>query len=237
MRASARLASIMKPAVALLLLTAACTDDIDHYPVNPGGGGYVEPAAGTGSGPISGRVCVRGDLLDAGTCSATGAGGLTVDLDGTSVVTADDGTFELPAPTGAPTAFTVSGAGAITTTTPYDPSLTTLPVVDADVWASTMASNSISLPAGTGSILGTVTRGELPAGGVTVTSAPTSAFDPLFDTDTGFGLPSTGARGVFLVPGVTAGMADLTFAPGSTLVSGVPVVNGGVTILDSTILP
>ena len=45
---------------------------------------------------------------------------------------------------------------------------------------------------------------------------------------------------VILIPGLTSGATGLSFsdgAGGETTVAGVQVVNGGVTILDSTVLP
>ncbi len=115
------------------------------------------------------------------------------------------------------------------------PSLT-IPVVNADVYAAALASNSITLPEGSGSILGTLVNRGMPASGVRVTTTPSASFGPFYDTDLGFGSTGTGSRGVFWIPGVT-GPASLTFSPGETLVAGISVVNGGITILDSMTLP
>ena len=220
----------------LAVVAAGCMDDSSHPPIQPGGGG--DPGAGTSTeGMISGSVCMADDIIVRASCSTTGVGGLTVVLGDASTTTNADGTFMLPRPTGGgPLGFTVSGPGAVTTTTPYSPS-TTIPVVNADVWAVTMASNNISVPEGAGSILGTLVRGGEPAAGVTVASAPSGISGPFYDTDAGFGIDRTGARGVFLIPGVTAGTSTLSFSPGETTVSGISIVNGGVTILDSVILP
>jgi hypothetical protein len=229
----------MKAIVVAVLLLGACVDESDDFPVIPGGGGFHSPPSGAGSASvIRGRVCLLTDLVDFSSCVSTGAGGLTVTLAESTAITAADGTFAMTAPRGARTAFGVSGLGAVTTTLPFDPNrIDTLPVIDADVWARMLASNAISLPNGTGSILGSVLRDGFPVSGVGVASSPVSAFNPLFDVGTTLGPGATGARGVFLVPGVTAGTSTLTFSPGETLVAGIPVVNGGVTILDSTLLP
>ena len=230
----------MKSLGLLLAVAAAgCMDESSPPAIQPGapGGGA---GTGTETGMISGTVCMADDLIIRATCLDQGVGGLTVALGDTSTTTAPDGSFTLPRPTTTPgsdpLAFTVSGAGAITTTTPYGPS-TTIPVVNADVWAVTMASNNISIPEGTGSILGSLVRGGEPAAGITVASAPAGIAGPFYDTDTGFGFDRTGSRGVFLIPGVTAGTSTLSFLPGESTVSGISVINGGVTILDSVILP
>jgi hypothetical protein len=224
----------MKLLCAALLLTA-CALDEDRLPIIPGSG-----ASGTGipgepmDATISGRVCMAEDLIIRTPCTATG--GLTVSLGDVSTTTFDDGSFVLPVPTGSPLAFTVSGPGAITTTTPYSPS-TTIPVVNADVWATMLASNQISVPEGAGSILGTVMRDGAPVSGVTVVADPSGIAGPFYDTDAGFGIDRTGARGVFLVPGITGAASSLAFSPGESNVAGISVINGGVTILDSVTLP
>jgi hypothetical protein len=227
--------------LAVPCVIASCTDGDDDYPVLPGDS---PPVAGTGDitegGEFRGQVCRAIDLVEFTSCDTAAAGGLTVSLGGVSTITAPDGSFVLPRPAGSLLAFRVSGPGAITTTTPFSPSLF-VPVVDADVWARFLASNSISLAPGAGSILGSIVRAGVPASGVFVQPSPASAFGPFFDTVTGFGLDATGARGVFLAPGVTAGGTNLTLrdvASGrETLVNGISVINGGVTILDSIPIP
>jgi hypothetical protein len=225
--------------VASGVMAAACTDaDTDNYPVLPGAGGPGEtPVGGTAEGVLRGRVCMSDDLIIRESCAETGVGGLEVAIGGASAFTADDGTFEMPMPRGSLLRFTVSGPNAITTTTPYSPS-TTIPVVNADVWATTLASNQIAVPESAGSILGTVVGSDgSPLPGIAVTSNPAGVAGPFFDADAGFGLGVTGARGVFLIPGIAAGDATLGFAPGESMVAGITVINGGVTILDSVPLP
>ncbi|HEU0032292.1 MAG TPA: hypothetical protein VFQ53_16790 [Kofleriaceae bacterium] len=232
----------MKSLVLPLMLlagAAGCMDAADDsYPVVPSE--TPDPGAGGGTGGdgsmLSGRVCVTVDLIDRATCGESGGGGLTVSLGGATTTTAADGSFTLPRPTGSFLSYTVGGPGMVTTTTPYSPS-PTVPVISADTWASVLASNDITLPAGIGSILGTLVRGGSPASGMSVTSTPASAFRPFYDGPAGFVPGGTGLRGVFLVPGVTAGATSLTFSPGETQVAGISVVNGGVTILDSMALP
>jgi hypothetical protein len=224
----------MKCLVAVCLVAGCYTDEDDEdFPIVPGSG--TTATSGT-AGMLRGRACMSDDLTALGECARRGVGGLSVTL-GTSVaITADDGSFALVPPRGSLQSFTVSGAGAVTTTTPYAPG-PFVPVINADVWASTLASNDIFLPPGTGSILGTVVRGREPAPGIMVSSTPGSAFGPFYDGETGFTLDRTGARGVFFVPGLAAGPSTLGFAPGDLTVVGISVIEGGVTILDSVPMP
>lgn len=224
------------------LVLAACASadsDPDDFPVEPAGA----PESGGGTGGASGfvgRVCVLGDLRDFGACGET-AGGLTVTLGAQSAITENDGTFRFETtPSGANLAFGVTGEGVVPSTAPFSPA-STIHAVDADLFARELTSNGLELPDGTGTILGTVTTSAgIPATGVTVESAPLGAGGPFYDGDGAFVTDRTGARGVFMVPGVTFGAADLTFtgtAGVPTTVNGVSVVNGGVTILNSVVLP
>lgn len=227
---------ILSCSLGVAAALAGCYSDPDDFAIQPSGGPFA--VGGTAGGPaVRGRVCLIADLTDLGACATTGAGGLSVALGGEVTTTAPDGTFLLPRPAGSLLRFEVGGAGAVTTTTPYSPS-PTIPVVDADAWARLLASNAISIPEGAGSVLGTVVRGGVPATGVTVAPTPIGSAGPFYDDVAGFGGLATGARGVFLVPGVTAGPAtSLAFSPGETTVAGVQVVDGGITVLDSVALP
>lgn len=222
---------------------AGCTgDDAGEFPVEPAGAETpVTPTSSTGgdTDALRGRVCISDDLLDLTVCRTTDLAGFQVSLGGSTAITDETGGFALPRPTGSLLSFTVSRSGAVTTTTPYSPSLT-LPVIDADVYARALASNEIFAPAGTGAILGTIVRGGSRARGVTVSSTPVGAVSPFYDAGTGFGVDATGARGVFWLPGLAPGSAALSLrdATGAeTTVAGVMVVNGGITILDSLPLP
>lgn len=232
-----------------VLVAAGCASELDpdEYPVYPSSNSD-EPTTGTsgtgGDGMLRGRVCVAMNLIDRGACRPDNLAGFNVSIGGNTATTDETGAFEMPMPTGSLLAFTVSGMGAVTTTTPYSPSLT-VPVIDADVYARTMASHQIFASEGTGAILGNVVRGGNPATGIEVSSTPAGSFSPLFDTigddGPGFGPDRTGARGVFWLPGIATGSAGLTFrdpaTAAETTVAGISVVNGGVTILDSVTLP
>jgi hypothetical protein len=227
--------------VAGLLAAAGCLgggDDGD-YPIQPGGGppGTHDPAPA-----LRGRVCLATDLRDFGTCAGEGAGGLAVSAGGASTITEDDGRFTLPRPDGPIDGLLVSGPGVFPTMTPLGPGGSAdITAIDADTFARELTSNGVLLPEGTGSILGRVVSAGDPASGIGVTSAPASPFGPFYDGGGAFTLDRTGARGVFFVPGLSAGTATLTFrdatGAGETIVNGVTVRNGGITILDSVALP
>jgi hypothetical protein len=113
------------------------------------------------------------------------------------------------------------------------------------VYARELSSNGVMLPADTGAILGRVmgggTSGASPARGIGVMSLPAAPFGSFYDGTDAFSRDRTGARGVFFVPGLATGTTQLTFrdlaTAGETIVNGVTVRNGGITILDSVTLP
>lgn len=233
--------------VALMLVAVGCANETtDDFPVEPSGQDPASSPSGEGTGGagsmLRGRVCISDSITSLSSCRTSDLEGFQVSLGGNVATTDAGGNFRVMIPDVAPMSFTVSGPGAVTTTTPYDPDLSTLPVIDADVYARTMASNGVFATEGTGAIIGNVTRGNAPLSNVTVTSTPTGAFQTFYDVDgTGpLGTNATGARGIFWIPGLTTGATGLSFsdgAGGETTVAGIQVVNGGVTILDSTVLP
>lgn len=236
--------------VLFLSLGAGCvTDTSEDGPIITQGG---LPTANTPQVPttIEARLCRAEDLRDLSVCSTTvDSGGLTVTLGDNAAVTEPDGSFRIDVPIGLtnqldPT-FSVTGPGVVPTTFPITLPFTNagaVPIVDADLYARMLSSNGVALEPGTGSILATVRDDVGPLSGVTVTSTPTSSFGPFFDLDgatsTSWGLDGTGMRGAVWIPGLTAGMVDLSYshiAGGlSTNVGGVSVRNGGVTIIDTT---
>ena len=224
----------------LVLVIAGCdaNETDDDFPVEPGGGDSV-PVSGDPVETFTGRICISNTISNLSQCRPNNLGGFTVALGRSAVITDANGGFELPVPALATSSFRVTGPGVVPTSTPFSQSLT-VPVVDADVWARTLQSNQIFAVPNTGAILGNVVRAGNAAQNITVASTPAGQFGPFFDTETGFGTNATGARGVFMVPGIATGTAGLTFTDTSgleTTVAGVQVVNGGVTILDSVVLP
>jgi hypothetical protein len=240
MSASAPAPRFLAAGLAVVLGAAGCAGELDDYPLATGTGNVPGPQPpGT---VLRGRVCLVLDLRALGTCAASGAGGLAITAGAASVRTAPDGTFELPRPAAADPDLAVTGPGVVPTFTPVERAAVALvPVVDADVFARELTSNGVLLPDGTGSILGRVTTGAAPAIGIGVTSQPAAPFGPFYDGTDAFTLDRTGARGVFFVPGLATGAAHLTFrdlaTANETLVNGVMVRTGGITILDSVVLP
>ncbi|MEJ7600507.1 MAG: hypothetical protein WKG01_21540 [Kofleriaceae bacterium] len=231
----------MKILALSLCVLGGCTDQAaDDYPVAIGDQNVPTQNGASDATMLRGRVCMSDSMIDLGNCSDTGAGGLQVAVGGNTATTHPDGSFAIDRPTGSLLQFTVSGNGVVPTTTPFS-AASTIPVISADVYARTLTSNGIELPDGVGLIRGSVVRDGNPLTGVTVSSAPIASFDPFFDADPeGYSIDGTGSRGVFFVPGVTSGSANLTLndsVGGSTLVNGISVINGGVTILDSVPLP
>lgn len=222
-------------------LVACAAGDDGEYPIHP----QSTPAPPTGSSEsqtISGRVCIADDLRSPSTCGTGIAGGLIVTSGENATTTDAAGNFTIDTSATDPS-ITVSGSGIVpTSTTPVRGNTTLqtiIPAIDAAMLDSAIAAIGVSPEPGTGAILASVTSNGSPAVGATVTTNPVSPFGPFFDGDTpvNWGIDGTGQRGVVLIPGLTAGMVDLTFADAlgglTTLVAGVPVRNGGVTILDT----
>ena len=227
--------------LALIALLAGCAADTgDDFPLLTGGGSL--PAAGQ-AGVVSGRICVVTDPRNLAACSPSGADGLTVTLASSAATTAQDGSFQVVVPPAASPAtpmLSVTGPGFVPTQITMS-SAASIPVLRADLFSQMLAANGITPSSGSGSILGTVVRGGVPAPGVTVTVTPAPAFAPRFDggSPTSFALDATGARGVVWIPGVALGPTQLTFrdlaTSGETTVNGVQVINGGITFMDAVL--
>jgi hypothetical protein len=228
----------------LVLVVAACAPDPD-YPVIAGGSG-VRPGSQSTAVTI-GRVCVVTDLLSLGTCASTGASGITVSLGSSTVTTAADGTFRITTPNTVNPMITVTGPGLVSSAQLLGGTslgiVNSIPALSSTLFEQMLAANGIGLLPGAGSIVATVLRRGVPVSGVTASSIPTSVSGPLFDgsTPTAFTINATGARGIVWFPGVPIGPVNLRFSDlstaGETTVAGVQVVNGGITFLDSVVLP
>jgi hypothetical protein len=221
-------------------LAAGCTDDSADRDVLP-----ANDFGTASSSVVQGRVCVASDLRDMLTCSSSGAGGLTVAMGNDTTTTNADGTFSFNTPTTPVNSFTVTGTATgglrvVPTSSPFSNSVI-VPAIDADLFARMLSSNGIVLGDGTGSVLASVTRDGQPVQGISVTSSPQSAFGPFYDATSPvtWGTGGTATRGMVLVPGLTAGMVDLSFENAlggvESTISGIQVRNGGVTVLDSVL--
>jgi len=222
------------------LVACAAGDDGD-YPIHPQS--TPPPPIGTSPSLISGRVCITSDLRAPGTCGVSDASGIIVTSGNSATTTDASGNFTIDT-VGANPTITVAGNGIVpTSTTPVrgNTSLQTIiPAISATAFDAAIAAIGVTPDPNTGAIIAMVSSNGSPAIGATVTTNPVSPFGPFFDGDTpqNWGIDGTGQRGVVLIPGLTAGMFDLTFEDAlggnSTLVDGVSVRNGGVTILDSS---
>ncbi|MDB4961070.1 MAG: hypothetical protein JWP01_1069 [Myxococcales bacterium] len=230
----------------MAVLAGGCTaDEIeDEDPIIPQGGrsGVSVPGAAT---RLNARVCRVLDLRNLSTCSSVNNDDLTITLGNSATTTQPDGSFTIDVPAGitntSNVSFSVTGPGVVPTTFPFTPRFNgTVPIVDQELFQRILELQGVpQLATGTGSILATVSRANQALSGVSVSSTPASAFGPFFDdlSTIGFGNAQvTGVRGAVLLPGLSAGMVDLSFmhiAGGLTsTVGGVQVRNGGVTILD-----
>jgi hypothetical protein len=236
-------------AYLLIALGAGCTTDGDEFPVISQGGPEAPSRPGTAPRTITSRICVIGDLQVLSSCTVGAGGGLTVELGDVVTTTQADGSFTVTVPpvftnTANPTFF-VTGPGIVPSAFPFTipfANVAGVPVISADVFARALSSNGVPLGLTTGTILGTVRDVFGPLANITVRATPASVFGPFFDaaTSTNWGVDGTGMRGVVLIPGLTAGMVDLSFshiAGGlETQVAGVTVRNGGVTILDTELI-
>lgn len=237
--------------LACVLLCAACgADDEAAFPVEPTTSGAAIASGSSGSNGgggtdgtatlLRGRACVLDDIFSTA-CANTGAGGLTVTLGDQTTTTADNGTFTISGGFGINQSFLISGADVVTTSQALTPSLH-IPVLRQAAFDRILAENGIVTSPGSGSIFATVVRGGVPVLGVTVQSTPSPAFGPFYNgtQPPPWTLNATGARGIVFVPGLPAtGPADLSFRSGTggeAIVAGIPVINGGITMVE-TVLP
>lgn len=230
-------------AVAALVACANDEDDFSGLPIETQS---MEPTPSNNLIRITGRVCVINDLRNPTTsCVVTGnvdASGFTVTSGRSATVTGANGDFTMNVSAVNPT-VTVTGNGVVPTTSVIrpTPTLTTIvPGVEAAVFNGMLTAVDVTSGTGTGSIVATVTRAGQPVLGATAVTTPLSPFGPFFDgqTPVNWGIDGTGQRGVVWVPGLVAGTVDLSVQDAlggtSTLVAGIPVHNGGITILDTS---
>lgn len=235
----------MKRIALLLLVCAACGgDDVELYPVNPGGGapsgglfgGDASVGDGDGGVEITGRVCL---VVDARTptsgCADTGADGLTVTLGTRTAMTTANGSFTIRVLTGTSNVWQVTGTNIISSAMTVGAS-TVIPALSAEVYGD-MATANNSVFVGNGSIIAKLTNNNAPVVGATVTTVPGSAGTVHYDgTDVITWDPNTtGPLGVAWVPGITptltASMTVTDAAPNTTTVDNIPVFADTITWL------
>jgi len=243
----------MRLACSLLVavLGTACGSSTDPRMVLPGGDdtttGPGVDAAPTGDGSlgdgnaIAGKVCVIADLrvIDSG-CAPSGVADLTVVLDGNTAMTADDGSFVMPMPTGSNLLWQISGAGIVTSLVPFS-SATQLPAVTQELYDNVTLSNGVIVNSGEGSVvvrvLDSVTH--QPASDVTATVMPAATYDPYYDgsSSTVWNQNATGTQGITWTPGVTVGTATVTLKDGAGMEKAIalPVADLAITFATASI--
>ncbi len=240
----------MKVLAALLLVSAACGgDDIELYPVNPGGGG---PSSGTGFGSgsnggdgdggvdITGRVCVITDARTPTTgCADTGFAGLTVTLGTSTAMTMANGDFTIRVVTGANNVWRVTGTGIVPSAMTFT-STNTIPALATQTFSDMTATNNAAF-AGTGSIIAQLRSNNAPLTGASATTAPAAARSALYDSADAitWDQTATGGLGVVWVPGIaptnTAMMTVTDSAQTSSTLMNIPVFADTITWLSANL--
>jgi hypothetical protein len=233
----------------LLLLLVGCRDDVEMFPVNPGGGGsglsgtgFVDAGIELGDGNlspmISGRVCfLKIDARNPRACESTGAGGLTVTLGSFTAITTSDGSFSIRRPTGTDLVWNVTGS----TIVPSVMSLSAealIPAIDEGLYAEMLGATLATDFDGTvGGIINRVTRAEDPLDGVVASVEQSQSGNTFYDSGDplAWALNSaTGQLGAIWVPDVSVadGFARMVVNDGTDhLIDGIPVVAGAVTFV------
>jgi hypothetical protein len=211
---------VMKLAVLVILLVAACRADSDDFPIGPGGGGGGGGGggdAGVGDGasdavdgdagvPISGRVCIITDLRFPTVCDSTAnAESLLVSIGVTRTAKPNArGDFTIAAPLGQFT-WRVTGLNFITSVIPLGGD-TTLPVISDVLYTELLAANRVTLIDQEGSIVVRVVRGVGAVQNVTAVSNPATTDLAFYDDrnvlDWRSDLVGTGPAGVVWLPDV-----------------------------------
>ncbi len=233
--------------VVAVVLAGACNKNESDYPIivggrGPGGGGLGTDGGitidGNDAGPVmAGLVCLLPDPRDLNLCATTGAGGLAVTLDGTTVMTADNGTFAMPVPNGTNLVWEVQSP-----TMTVIPSLMSfsaipvIPVINADLYHSLQLSNGVIDTDGQGAIMGRVLQSNLPLTGSVATALPAPVADPAYDGNdpSTWNHNGTGPNGTLWLAGLAAGSATLTITPfnGTALnIAAIPVGNEAITFV------
>ena len=218
------LVTLLAPVLASVL--AGCPAGAEDYPIAPGGYGSsngipgVDAAIDADPNGLSGRVCALQDLRMFSRCAVSGLLGLTVTLGGSSVLTADDGSFSMVMPTTSNLVWRVSGT--LPSEVPIVPSLipysgsNVLPAVDSQTYSTLLVANDLAVAPGQGSIIARVVQAGQPATEVTVTQGA-AVNGTLYDGDRATtwdsDLAGTGPLGVAWLTGVPVGAATLMVTP------------------------
>ena len=227
-------------ALALAVPLAACHDDVEMYPIGPGGygpGGGTMPDAAIGDdsgggSTINGRVCLINDARNPTTCASSGAADLTVTLGSGTAMTSADGSFTIAKATGTGLVWRVSGA-TIQPSAMQVSTVATIPAISTLLFEDMVTTNQAIIPEGTGSI---VARFTMSGSGVSNLIAATSpdAGQIFYDgpSATVWDTTATGPFGAIWAPGLATGAATLTVSGSAdTSVTGIPVYADTVTFV------
>lgn len=210
----------MRIAACSLLLIVACDGGADgDFPVNPGGGsgtsgsgsGTPDARPGDGGATVTGRVCGVSEILVWDDCDVTGLDGAMVTI-GTAAATAvDDGTFEIPTPTGSDLVWRVTGAGRLKSLREFSADYEIQSITTA-LYEDITANANVAVGSGLGTIFAEVVSMQLPVSGATATLAGQLELVRYDDVNAsgGFGVDETHASGIIWIPNVTPG-ANVTF--------------------------
>ncbi len=209
--------------LVLVLAFAGCKSTKDDYPIDPGGGSG-KPDAHPADAPadtatptdaprdapadamwiqIAGKVCLADDPTMLATCSATEAGGLTVQLGMEVATTAADGSFTIsvPAVTGT---WKVTGSAIATSVKVAAGASYQIPAITLTQYQAMISANvpTGSLQVGQGSLIAALHHAAGVAG-ATGTTTP-SAADMFYDAGdpTTWGTQATSDGGVVWAAGL-----------------------------------
>ncbi|HEY6040207.1 MAG TPA: hypothetical protein VIV58_38250 [Kofleriaceae bacterium] len=225
----------MRWLVAIVVLVGCKEGDGALYPINPGGGtnpgggGQVDASVARDANldVIPGQVCLIKDPRQPNTCATTGAGNLTVTLDGRTATTATDGTFVIDAPQSSNIQWQVAGADVITSVMSFS-AVRRIPVMAQVDYFDLANSNSVVPTPGQGDVFVHVVHQGASVAMVSAVVSPAAQFPTLYDGDatTTWTQISTSTAGVVWIPGLPQGTAKITLTPqGGTasVVNAIPV--------------
>jgi hypothetical protein len=231
----------MRPLVLLALLGACTEEPGTTFPLTPGGGSTggstmgsgMTADGGTGGAQISGRVCVLLDARNTNACMSSGAGGLTVSIDGRSAATAADGTFVIERPATAGARWSVIGPGVEPTNMRYAADTNTIPVIQSLVYDDMLASSNASRVQGSGAIHARIRQGGAALSNAIVTASPTPDSLVYYDgaVSAVWELDATGPFATVWIPSMPIATATLTIVPQN----GTPATIDGLALAADTV--
>ena len=225
----------LAPIVILAALGGCKEGDGALYPINPGGPGNPGGTGGADANVpgdanvdvLPGQVCLITDARDPNTCATTGAGGLTVKLDGHTATTEPDGTFVIDVPTSSNIQWVVTGSDVITSVMGFS-SVHRIPVMSQVDYFDLANSNAVVPAPLQGDLFIHVTHQGANVAMVTAAVTPAAEFPTFYDGNavTTWTQISTSTAGVVWIPGLTQGAATVTLTPQggtATVVNAIPI--------------